>query len=305
MGPPIRFASALVGAAFFAASAWGAALDYEVVSLDRLPEATETARSDRRPAMLPDGVVARGTGTLRAAWLTGPTRRYDHGVLGDDIEASGITVELAGGEIMSLELAPEAVFEDRVPRLVDLDGDGSDEVLVVKSHRDSGAALALVAPAGGRLAVIAEGEPIGQPYRWLNPVGVGDFDGDGRIETAHVETPHIGGTLVLSRLIGGRLVSVRRVGGFSNHRMGSRELGLSMVLDADGDGVPDLAVPDDSRTSLRIVSFAGGRFRELARIDLGAEITSSLRRAKLGRHGRGGIALRLPNGRIVGVAFGR
>ena len=293
-------AATLASIAVLAASASGAPLEYRVVSLDRLPGPDEAATPARRPFMLPDGVITLGSGSIRAAWLTGPTRRYDHGVLGDGIEASGIAVELAGGEILSLELAPEAVFEDRVARLVDLNGDGRNEVLVVKSYRNSGAALALVAPAGGRLDVIAEGEPIGRAYRWLNPVGVGDFDGDGRLETAHVETPHIGGTLVLSRLIRGRLVSVRRVGGFSNHRMGSRELGLSMVLDADGDGVPDLAVPDDSRNRLRIVSFAGGRFRELARIDLGAEITSSLR-----RDGRGGIAFRLADGRIVGVAFGR
>ncbi len=196
------------------------------------------------------------------------------------------------------------MFEDRIPRLVDLNGDGRDEVLVVKSYLSAGAALALVAPVDGRLSIIAEGEAIGMPYRWLNPVGVGDFDGDGRIETAHVETPHIGGTLVLSRLERGRLVSVRRVWGFSNHGMGSRELGLSMVLDADGDGVPDLVVPDRSRTGLRIVSFAGGKFRELAKIDFGSEITSSLRRAKLG-DGRNGIAFRLSDGRVVGLALGR
>ncbi len=179
-------------------------------------------------------------------------------------------------------------------------GHNGDEPSGVCGYRDSGAALALVAPVGGGLSIIAEGDPIGRAYRWLNPVGVGDFDGDGRLETAHVETPHIGGTLVLGRVKRGRLVSHRRVGGFSNHRMGSRELGLSMVLDADGDGVPDLAVPDDSRTHLRIVSFAGGRFRELARIEFGAEITTSLR-----RDGRCGIAFRLSNGRIVGLAFGR
>ena len=302
---PGCFASPLVGAIFFAASALGASLDYELVSLDRLPEPKSAATTGRRPGMLPDGVVARGAGTIRAAWLTGPTRRYAPGVLGDDIEASGIAVETAAGEVLSLTLGPDAVFEDRIPRLVDLNAVAGTEVLLVKSTLSKGAALALVAPADGKLSVVAEGEPIGIPYRWLNPVGVGDFDGDGRLETAHVETPHIGGTLVLSRRERDRLVEVRRVGGFSNHRMGSRVLGLSMVLDADGDGVPDLVVPDDSRTRLRIVTFAGGRFRELARVDLGAEIASSLRRAEIGRDGRKGIAFRLTDGRVVGLVFGR
>ena len=297
--------STLVCAALLAVSAVGAPLDFEVVTLDRLPGSSETAKSDRRPGMLPDGVIARGTGTIRAAWLTGPTRRYTHGVLGDDIEASGISIELGTGEVLSLALGPDAVFEDRVPRLVDLTADGRDEVLVVKSYQTMGAALSLVAEVDGRRSVIAEGDPVGQPYRWLNPVGVGDFDGDGRVETAHVETPHIGGTLVLSRLERGRLVSIQRIGGFSNHRMGSRELGLSAVLDANGDGVPDLAVPDNSRTSLRVVTFAGGSFRELARIDFGAEITSSLRPTEIGADKRMGLAFRLSNGRVVGLVFAR
>jgi hypothetical protein len=187
-----------------------------------------------------------------------------------------------------------------VPRLVDVTGDGRRMVMVVKADRSEGASLALVAPVDGRLAMVAEGRPIGRAYRWLNPVGVGDFDGDGRIETAHVETPHIGGILVLSRLEGGRLVEVRRVRGFSNHRMGSPVLGLSTVLDADGDGVPDLVVPDNARATLRIVSFADGRFRELARIPLGAEIATSLRRDSAGT-----IVFGLSDGRIVGLKLGR
>ncbi len=127
--------STLVGAALLAVSALAAPLEFEVVSLDHLPGSSEMAKSDQRPGMLSDGVVARGTGTIRAAWLIGPTRRYTHGVLGDDIEASGISVELSAGEVLSLILGPEAVFEDRIPRLVDLTADGRDEVLVVKRDR--------------------------------------------------------------------------------------------------------------------------------------------------------------------------
>jgi hypothetical protein len=294
----------VLAAALIAAPVMGASLRYELVPLDRLPAPTPMAVAERPPGILPDGVVATGTGTIRAAWLTGPTRRYAHGVLGDDVEASGLAVRMAAGETLSMTLHHDAVFEDRIPRLVDLNGDGRDEVLVVKSTQSSGAALALIAPVDGRLRQIAEGEPIGLAYRWLNPVGVGDFDGDGRIETAHVETPHIGGSLVLSRLEGDRLVEIRREGGFSNHRMGSRVLGLSMVLDADGDGVPDLLVPDNPRTSLRVVTFAGGSFRELARIDLGAEIRSSLRRATLA-DGRRGVAFELSDGRKLALVFRR
>lgn len=277
-------------------------LELRLVPLDRLAgEATAAARAEWRPGMLPDGVVVRGRRNIRAAWLTGPTTRYRHGVLGDAIEASGLAVELAGGRIVSLTLGPDAVFEDRTPRLVDLDRDGRDEILLVKSTLTAGAALALAAVTGGRLSIVAEGAPIGMPSRWLNPVGAADFDGDGRIETAHVETPHIGGTLILSRRTGGRLIAVYRAAGFSNHRMGSRALGLSAVLDANRDGVPDMVLPDDSRTSLRIVSFAGGRFRELARIALPAAADSDFRVADLDGDGHPDVALRLSNGQAVGV----
>ena len=43
--------------------------------------------AERRPEMLPDGIVSEGGKDISAAWLTGPTRRYDHGVLGDGVEA--------------------------------------------------------------------------------------------------------------------------------------------------------------------------------------------------------------------------
>ena len=302
MPQPLLAVVALSVAITLGPAAKGAKLHVEVVMLDHLPAAAGDRVTQKRPGMLPDGRIVRGGGTIRAAWFVGPTRRYAHGVLGDAIEASGLAVETAGGAVLSLALDDDAVFEDVVPRLVDLDGDGRDEVLVIKTTMTKGAALALAAVRDGRLAIIAEGEPIGRPRRWLNPVGIGDFDGDGRVETAHVETPHIGGTLVLSRMERGRLVVVRRARGFSNHRLWSRELGLSSVLDADGDRVPDLVVPDDSRTRLRVVSFAGGPMRELARLELGAEI-ASLRLADVDGDGRRDVTFRLSDGRVGRLLF--
>jgi hypothetical protein len=38
-----------------------------------------------------------------------------------------------------------------------------------------------------------------RPPRRLNPVGFGDFDGDGAMEVAYVQTPHIGGILIVMR----------------------------------------------------------------------------------------------------------
>ena len=151
----------------------------------------------RRADMLPDGALSTGSRGIAEAWLTGPTRRYRHGIMGDAIEASGLRVVTSEGRTLEASLGPDSVFEDRLARLADVDGDGRDEVLVVRSYLDAGAALAVYEVRGGALRHKAEAAPIGRPSRWLNPVGVADFDGDGAPEAAAVITPHIGGILII------------------------------------------------------------------------------------------------------------
>ncbi len=89
------------------------------------------------------------------------------------------------------------VFEDRRVRLVDLDGNGRDEAVVIQSYLDEGAALSVFALGADGVDVVSEVPAIGRLNRWLNPVGAADFDGDGVIELAYVETPHIGGKRAL------------------------------------------------------------------------------------------------------------
>jgi len=118
----------------------------------------------RRADMLPDGIVTEGGKDVSAAWLTGPTRRYGHAVLGDAVEAGGLRAEMSDGRILSFKLPMESVFEDRRVRLADLDGDGGDELVVVRSYLDRGAALAILRPGREGLSIVAETAPIGLPY---------------------------------------------------------------------------------------------------------------------------------------------
>ncbi|MCH8183682.1 MAG: VCBS repeat-containing protein [Proteobacteria bacterium] len=248
-------------------------------SVSRLADFTRP-RPARRDGMLPDGEVSTGTKGIAEAWLTGPTRRYPHGIMGDTIEASGIRVVTAEGKILETTLGPNSVFEDRLARLADVDGDGRDEVIVVRSYLDAGAALAVYEVRDGALRRMAEAPAIGRPSRWLNPVGVADFDGDGVPELAAVITPHIGGILKIYSVEGDVLVEEAATGrGFSNHFIGSRELGLSAMADANGDGVTDIFVPSADRGALRIVTFAGGEFSEIANLPLPARVNTALVRA--------------------------
>jgi hypothetical protein len=254
------------------------------------------------PDMLPDGEVSEGKGAIRRAWLTGPTERYQHGILGDRLEASGVGVERADGKFLYFELPADSVFEDRRARLFDFDGDGADEVIVVKTYLDAGATLSVLEVNGDSLELAAEAPPIGLSNRWLNPAGAGDFDGDGRTEVAYVETPHIGGTLILYEYDGARLKKDGAARGFSNHAIGSREQGQAAIADWNGDGVADLLVPDARRRELRIVTFAGGKFKELERIANPQPIVTAVLPARLGQSGRVAVVYGLSDGTLAAIS---
>ncbi|TVO75805.1 FG-GAP repeat domain-containing protein [Sedimenticola selenatireducens] len=251
------------------------------------------------PDALPDGVVIEGAGAVKRAWLVFPTRRYDHAILGDDIEAAGIRVELATGEQLTFTLPEGSVFEDRYPRLVDLDNDGIEEIVLVRSYLDRGAALAVLKINNAGIELLAESTPIGLAHRWLNPVGAGDFDQDGQQELAVVITPHIGGVLTLYKVEGNRLQPIYQMPGFSNHRIGSRELGQSAIVDVNDDGVPDMAVPAVGFHELRLISIINGALKEINRVAHSSPIRTALEVRDLDGDGDQDLTYGLADGRQV------
>ncbi|MBM3565401.1 MAG: VCBS repeat-containing protein [Alphaproteobacteria bacterium] len=269
----------------------------------RLEKASAPA-AERRDGMLPDGEIAFGTRNIRAAWLTDPTGRYAHGVLGDAIEAEGLAVETADGRRLQFRLPADSVFEDRYPRLADVDGDGEDEIIVVRSYLERGAALAVLKAGPDGLAIVAETPAIGLPNRWLDPIGAADFDGDGRIEIALIQTPHIGGILKLYRWEKTGLRLVVEYAGVSNHAIGSRALGLSAILDADGDGRPDILVPDQQHRTLMALGLRDGKIAEIAEVPHQSSIVTDFVRID-GGGGRVGVVYALADGTVVAVVFPR
>ncbi|WP_328805871.1 VCBS repeat-containing protein [Salipiger abyssi] len=115
-----------------------------------------------------------------------------------------------------IRLPHTRVFEDVSPRLVDLGG--SMAAMVVESDLSRGARLALYTGEG----LLAAAPFIGRRNRWLAPVGAGDLDGDGRIELAYIDRPHLAKTLRIWRYVPGdaALRAVAERPGLTNHRIG-------------------------------------------------------------------------------------
>ncbi|MDZ7708922.1 MAG: VCBS repeat-containing protein [Roseovarius sp.] len=165
-------------------------------------------------ALLLPGMVAAQA--IIAADYAAPTDRYGHRVLGAGGEWGAMTLALDDGTTRRITLPQTLVFEDIAPRLADLDGDGAPEVIVVESSLTRGARLAVYG-AEGRIAATPH---IGTRNRWLAPIGAADLDGDGHVEIAYIDRPHLNQVLRIWRFRDGALGHVADHAGLTNHKIG-------------------------------------------------------------------------------------
>lgn len=262
----------------------------EIVEETRAPAATASS------AALPDGLVATGEGDIEAAWYEAPTRRYAHAILGDAVEAGALVARRPDGATFSIDLPQSQVFEDRYPRIADLDGDGRSEVIAIRASRTGGGGVAVYGLRDGRLTELAAIADIGRPNRWLNIAAIADLDGAPGLEIAFVKTPHIGGTLKVFAYKDGALTLLTEAFGFSNHAIGAREMRLSALLDVDGDGVVELAVPSADRRALRLMSVKGGALSEIAAVAMPEAIDKAILASE------GGFIVGLRSGAVYRVS---
>jgi hypothetical protein len=220
-----------------------------------------TADKNGSMQSLPDGEVLRWRGY--GAWLIDPTRLYRHGVLGNAIEAGG-GVRTPQGRVAVYRLDSSAVFEDCRVRLADLDGDGVPEAVVIKSYLQRGAAVAIFRLKGDRIRPLTEGPAIGRANRWLNIAGIADFKGDGIPDVAYVQTPHLAGIVRVFTLRNGSLHEIGRKAGYTNHRIGSRDLDLARVVPGSAAGAR-LHIPVIGTNAMAVLGFRNGRIVELSR----------------------------------------
>ncbi|TMM50817.1 FG-GAP repeat domain-containing protein [Sulfitobacter sabulilitoris] len=197
---------------------------------------------------------------ISSARYANPTPRYAHGVLGDAIEHGTLVLTLDTGATLRMVLPETLVFEDTAPRLADLDGDGAREVIVVESSLTQGARLA-VYDVTGRIAATPH---IGRSNRWLAPVGAADLDGDGTVELAYIDRPHLAKTLRLWRYEAGALSPVGDLAGYTNHRIGERDIAGGIRTCA---GAPELIVATADWTRIVALRWSADGFTQT---DLGS-----------------------------------
>ncbi len=199
--------------------------------------------------LLPDArILADERGRL--LFLSGATDRYSHGVLGDDVEGSRLTlIEYSPGTsiLQSIELSGDDVIEGISPIWVDMDQDGQREILVTVSNAQDGARLVIFKEDGN---LFASSTAIGTGYRWRHQIAVGPFGPNGELEILSIKTPHLGGIVEYHRINGEKLDLVAQLPGFTSHTIGTRNLDLGVVADFDSDGSLELLLPNQQKTSL-------------------------------------------------------
>jgi hypothetical protein len=104
--------------------------------------------------------------------LTKPSTRYPHGIAGDQLEATEITLLETVPSlrvVTSIVIPSQRVVEGISPIWADLNGDGQREIIVTQSDAQQGAQVVVYSESGERLAA---GPAVGRGNRWRHQLAV-------------------------------------------------------------------------------------------------------------------------------------
>jgi hypothetical protein len=204
---------------------------------------------------------------------------YPHMIMGRILPALALDLQDDRGRTHRVDLRtgpnPTHVFEDIAPRLVDADGDGQTDVVVVETDPAQGAQLAIYSLRQGRVVKAHATPHIGQPFRWLAPVAVADLDGDGITDIALVDRPHLARELVVWTFAPGGLTVKARLPGVTNHRIGDEFIAGGLRDCGSG---PELVLADARWSRVLAVAFRDGALvaRDAGRLDAPAAFDAAL-----------------------------
>lgn len=213
----------------------------------------------------------------RLVVLTQPTTRYDHGIAGDEFEASAIALVETAPEIRAIKTIPiEApdVIEGVSVIWADIDNDGARDIIVTLSNSQSGSRIVAYLEDG---TLLAESDPIGLGFRWRHQIAVAVFAPDQPPMLVDVRTPHIGGIVEFLKFKDGKLEVVYETRSFGTHTIRTRSLDSALAGDFNNDGIIELLAPDQGHSNLGIISLDG----LIASLPLDDVLTSNLSAADL------------------------
>lgn len=212
----------------------------------------------------------------RLLFFSDPTDRYPHGVLGDQFEASSLTLLETTPEVRiaaQIPIPEPQVIEGILPLWVDWDGNGRREIIVTLSDANQGAQINLFSETGERLA---QGPAVGQGNRWRHQIAVAPFGPNGELELVDVLTPHIGGVVEFYQWQGDQLQIVADLPGYTSHIIGTNNLDMAVAGDLNGDGRVELLLPTQNRGQLGGIQRTNEGAEAIYHLDIGGSVITNL-----------------------------
>jgi hypothetical protein len=210
--------------------------------------------------------------------LTDPSDQYQHGILGDSLEANSVTIVDLSDEpnvINKFSVPKNWVIESIKPLWSDWDNDGDKEIVLTLSNSTQGSKIVLYDESGNNLA---ESAPIGIGYRWRHVLDIASFGDNGQKFLVDVQTPHIGGIVnYYSWDKENNTINVEAsLSGYSTHDIGSRDMHMYLLTEDEKSQQTLLIIPTQSKRELVALRYKSGKIHEEWIIPLGGKLTGNL-----------------------------